>query len=93
MEFTNIPLIYFCAINVITFLCYGLDKLKAKRGSRRISEASLLTLALLGGSIGAWLAMKAFHHKTLHKKFTIGVPVIFILQVILVVAFWRSIVQ
>ncbi len=53
---------------------------KAKKGKWRISEATLLLMAFLGSSIGAWLGMKAFHHKTMHKKFYIGVPTIIILQ-------------
>ena len=67
-------------LNLVTFVVYGIDKYKAKRGKWRISEHTLLTLALFGGSMGAWLAMKAFHHKTMHKKFYIGVPVIIVLQ-------------
>ena len=54
-------------INVITFLVYGIDKWKAKQGCWRISEATLLILAVIGGSIGALLGMKTWHHKTMHK--------------------------
>ena len=53
---------------------------KAKKGIWRISEATLLLMAFLDSNIGAWLGMKAFHHKTMHKKFYIGVPTIIILQ-------------
>ena len=56
-------------INVITFLVYGIDKWKAKQGSWRISEATLLLLAVIGGSIGALLGMQIWHHKTMHLKF------------------------
>lgn len=69
--------IYFCIINVLTFLVYGADKRRAKSGKDRISERSLLLLALLGGAGGAWLGMYVFRHKTRHSKFVIGVPVIF----------------
>lgn len=72
-------------VNVVTFLIYGIDKYKAKKGKWRISEATLLLMAVFGGSIGAWLGMKAFHHKTMHKKFYIGVPTIVILQLALAV--------
>ena len=78
-------LIYLLIINVVTFFVYGIDKYKAKRAKWRISEATLLLLAAIGGSIGAWFGMKVWHHKTMHKKFKYGVPVIFILQVILAV--------
>lgn len=72
--------IYLAAINVATFVVYGVDKLKARRGRRRISEAALLLLALLGGSLGAWLGMKAWHHKTLHKRFSYGIPLMMVCQ-------------
>ena len=71
---------YILLLNLVTFVVYGIDKYKARKGKWRTSEHTLLTLALFGGSIGAWLAMKAFHHKTMHKKFYIGVPVIIVLQ-------------
>ena len=68
------------AINAVVFLVYGIDKLKAKKGKWRISESTLLLLAVIGGSIGAWLGMKAWHHKTMHKKFRYGLPLIILLQ-------------
>ncbi|MBE6260590.1 MAG: DUF1294 domain-containing protein [Prevotella sp.] len=71
-------------INVLTFLVYGIDKWKAKQGSWRISEATLLILAVLGGSIGALLGMKIWHHKTLHKKFKYGLPLILLVQIALI---------
>ena len=60
------------------------SKWKAKRSKWRIPEATLLLLAVLGGSIGAWLGMKVWHHKTLHKKFRYGVPAIIIIQLALI---------
>ena len=63
----NALLYYLIFINVVTFLVYGIDKWKAKQGSWRISEATLLILAVFGGSIGALLGMKVWHHKTMHK--------------------------
>ena len=74
-------LVYLLAINAVTFIVYGIDKYKAKHDKWRISEATLLLLAVIGGSIGAWCGMNAWHHKTMHKKFKYGVPIIFILQV------------
>ena len=76
---------YLLAINIATFLLYGIDKYKAKKGKWRISEATLLTMAAIGGSIGAWAGMRLWHHKTMHKKFKYGIPVIMIMQVCLVV--------
>lgn len=79
----HIVIIYLVAINVATFFTYGLDKWKAKKSMWRISEASLLMLAILGGSIGAWLGMRVWHHKTQHKKFKYGIPLILIAQIAL----------
>ena len=84
-EMTNIILYYLLAVNIATFLLYGIDKYKAKKGKRRISEATLMTMAAIGGSIGAWAGMRLWHHKTMHKKFKHGIPVIMIMQVCLVV--------
>lgn len=80
----DIALQYLAIINVATFLTYGLDKWKAKRSKWRIREAALLMLAVLGGSIGAWLGMKVWHHKTQHKKFKYGIPAIIIVQAIII---------
>ena len=79
---TNALLYYLIVINIVTFLVYGIDKVKAKQGSWRISEATLLILAVIGCSIGALLGMKIWHHKTQHKKFKYGVPTILIIQII-----------
>lgn len=76
---------YLLAINIVSFFLYGIDKYKAKKGRWRISEATLLMMAVIGGSIGAWAGMRLWHHKTMHKKFKYGIPIIIILQVCLVV--------
>ena len=76
---------YLLAVNLVTFLLYGIDKYKAKKNKWRISEATLLLMAVIGGSIGAWAGMRLWHHKTMHKKFKYGIPVIIILQVALAV--------
>ena len=81
----NIILGYLLAVNITSFLLYGIDKYKAKKGRWRISEATLLLMAVIGGSIGAWVGMRLWHHKTMHKKFKYGIPVIIILQVALAV--------
>lgn len=75
-------LIYLGIINIVTLLVYGTDKLKAKSNQWRTPETTLIILAALGGSIGAWIAMILFRHKTKHIKFTWGIPTIFILQII-----------
>ena len=75
---------YLMVINIVTFLVYGIDKIKAKQGSWRISEATLLIFAVIGGSIGAMLGMKVWHHKTMHKKFKYGLPLILLGQIALI---------
>jgi len=71
-------------INVLTFLVYGIDKWKAIQDSWHISEATLLFLAVIGGSIGALLGMQVWRHKTMHKKFKYGLPLILLAQIVLI---------
>ena len=113
LKHLHVVLIYLAVINVVTFFMYGIDKWrstsgrllptgrkKAKKSKWRIREAALLGLAVLGGSIGAWLGMKVWHHKTQHKggnrdidnivggyQFKYGVPAIIIVQLALIVYF------
>ena len=112
-SYLHIALIYLVAINIVTFFMYGIDKWrstsgrllptgrkKAKNSKWRIRETALLGLAVLGGSIGAWLGMKVWRHKTQHKggnrdidnivggyQFKYGVPAIIIIQLALIVYF------
>ena len=87
---------YLLGINAVTFIVYGIDKYKAKKAKWRIPEATLLLLAVLGGSIGAWMGMKVWHHKTMHKKFKYGIPAILLIQIALMaylhVNLWKQIV-
>lgn len=75
--------IYLLSINALGFLLMLIDKQKAKKKKWRIPEATLMGIAALGGSIGSLLGMYTFRHKTLHKKFTIGIPAIVIAQLLL----------
>lgn len=77
----------FVLVNLVTFFVYGVDKWKAKRDLWRIPEKILLGFALFGGSIGAFLGMHVFNHKTQKIKFSIGVPLIFVLQLAAVIYF------
>lgn len=77
---------YLCIINALALTFMLLDKRQAKKHRRRISERTLLATAALGGSIGAWLGMLLFHHKTRHKKFVYGIPAIFLVQVLIYLA-------
>lgn len=82
---TSTIILYLLAINIAAFIAFGIDKYKAKRDKWRIPESTLLTMAVLGGSIGALAGMKIWRHKTLHNKFRIGIPVILALQIIVII--------
>ena len=78
-------------VNLLCFLVFGLDKALAKGSKRRIPEATLLTFAFLGGSIGAMLGMIVFHHKTdarVHPAFEWGIPSIFLLELAALAGFF-----
>ena len=75
-------------MNVVTFFLYGIDKLKAKHSKWRISEATLIWMAVFGGSIGALLGIKIWHHKTQHKKFKYGIPLILLAQIVMIGWIW-----
>ena len=77
-------LYYLSAINVVTFVLFGLDKYNARKGNRRIREVTLMAMAALGGSVGAWMGMRLWHHKTKHRKFRYGIPLIILLQIALI---------
>ena len=85
--------IWLIAINLVTFFVFGIAQWKAKRkasheSTRRVPERTLFLLAALGGSAGALLGMRVFHHKTLHKTFRFGIPAILALQIILPLRLW-----
>lgn len=75
--------LYLICINIITIVVYGIDKRNAVHGKWRIRVSTLLALAAAGGSPGALLAMHLFHHKTRKKKFTIGIPLMLLAQIVL----------
>ena len=83
MRITETIIYLIIGVNVLTFFVYGVDKWRAKQGRWRISEATLLMLAVIGGCIGAILGMRIWHHKTKHKKFKYGLPLILLAQVAL----------
>lgn len=67
-------------MSLLAFLLMGMDKLLAKWGMRRISEKTLLGTAIAGGAAGSWLAMNLFRHKTQHRAFSVGLPLLALLQ-------------
>ena len=82
-SFPQLAQIYLIAINVITFFLYGIDKMKAQRSKWRIPEAVLLGLAVIGGTIGALFGMRVWNHKTKHKIFKYGLPLLLLIQILL----------
>ena len=86
-------IIYLIIINVISFIAMYLDKRKARYGKWRIPEQSLFILALIGGSIGAIIGMYTFRHKTKKLRFSIGFPVILVLQIVLIFSIWNDFIK
>lgn len=78
-------LIYLLVINIVGFVYMGIDKWKAKHNAWRIPEDTLFAITALGGGIGTIAGMYTFRHKTKKAKFTIGLPAILILEIILLV--------
>lgn len=78
-------IVYFLAVSLITALITAIDKYKAKKGAFRISEATLFFLGAMGGALAEYLTMRLIRHKTLHKRFMIGLPLIIILQIVAVI--------
>ena len=81
----TVLLVWLAVINLLTFIVYGADKRRARRGKWRVPEKTLFLLPLLGGSIGALLGMRVFHHKTKHWYFAWGIPAILLAQIALAV--------
>lgn len=79
------PLLYLLIINALGLILMRIDKKKAQLGRWRIRESTLVTVAALGGSIGTMLGMNLFRHKTKHLKFSLGLPVILVLQIMIAV--------
>ncbi len=75
---------YMLAINIFTALLTFFDKWASLSGRRRVSEKTLMSFAAFGGSLGLYLAMYIFRHKTRHPKFYLGVPVIMLIQLVLI---------
>ena len=81
---------YFIVINIIGFALMGIDKRKAVRGAYRIPEATLFAIALIGGALGSTIGMHVFRHKTKHWYFVIGMPIIFLLHLLLAALLYFS---
>ncbi|GAE30142.1 DUF1294 domain-containing protein [Halalkalibacter hemicellulosilyticus] len=84
-------LLYITFWTVVSYAVMKVDKKRAQTGERRISEKTLFTLAWLGGSLGIWLGMKSFRHKTKKRRFVVGLPFIIIIQIIVIFIIFLSI--
>ncbi len=82
-HFLNILGIYLLFFNILSFSLFGIDKNKAVRHAYRIPEKTLFLVTILGGSLGSLLGMYLFHHKTRHLSFSVGVPILFFLHILL----------
>ena len=83
MEVLNaVSILYVIVMNIVGFLMMGIDKLKARKHRRRISERTLFVISIIGGSVGSLAGMYLFRHKTRHTKFVVGIPVILAIQII-----------
>jgi uncharacterized membrane protein YsdA (DUF1294 family) len=80
---TIFVIIYFLMINLVGFIMMGIDKSKAKKQQWRTKEKTIFLSAIIGGSLGIWIGMQYFRHKTKHNTFIFGIPIIFIIQVII----------
>ncbi|MBU3226578.1 DUF1294 domain-containing protein [Clostridium algidicarnis] len=77
-------LLYFILLNILGFLSMYIDKSRSKKSQWRIRESTLIIIAVFGGSIGSYLGMKKFRHKTKHSKFKYGIPFIIFIQIIII---------
>lgn len=82
--FKKLMLLYILLINIIGLLSMYIDKRKAKNKQWRIPESTLILISLLGGSIGSYIGMIKFRHKTKHAKFKIGIPLIIFFQIVII---------
>ena len=80
--------VYIGVVNVVGFILPAVDKRRAKKDRWRIKESTLFLVSILGGSVAMYISMRLFHHKTKHKRFMIGIPVIIVLQAALIAAVW-----
>ena len=86
----KVVLTYLFIINLLGFFIMLIDKQRAIHKEWRIPEKSLIGISVLGGAIGMLLGMSSFRHKTKHKKFTIGVPIILLMQICLIILYFKA---
>ncbi|MBQ7381122.1 MAG: DUF1294 domain-containing protein [Clostridia bacterium] len=85
----HLPLYIFLSVSLVSVILTVYDKIAAKRLPRhRVPESTLLMLSILGGSLPMYITMQIVHHKTQHKKFMIGIPIILAVQIILMILYF-----
>lgn len=90
MNVVTLLIAYVIIINLIGFAVMGMDKRRARKHAFRIPEATLFTIAIIGGSIGSIIGMRYFHHKTRHWYFVYGMPFILLLQIALLIFIYNG---
>lgn len=93
MTWLYILITYILMINIVASITAVIDKKKAIKHKHRISEKTLMLLGLFGGALGEYLTMKSIHHKTLHKKFMIGLPLEIVLHIIILILIYLKVAQ
>ena len=84
---------YLIVINAVSFICFFIDKNRARKKLYRISESFLFSVSIMGGAFGSLLGMKIFHHKSKKKKFTIGIPIILVFNVFILIYLEQTLVK
>ena len=80
--FDYVVVTYLVIINLIGFIIMGVDKSKAKKGGWRIPEKTFFLVSLAGGGLGSWIGMYTYRHKTKHWYFVVGIPAIFLVELV-----------
>lgn len=89
MDVVGFIALYLLIINIAGFAAMGVDKQKARKQQWRIPEKRLFLCGLIGGALGVWLGMRIWHHKTKHRSFTVGIPLLFVFNLFLFSAIIR----
>ncbi|MFR1707704.1 MAG: DUF1294 domain-containing protein [Clostridium sp.] len=84
---SNLFILYLIIINLVGFFIMLIDKKRAVKAQWRISEKTLISISIIGGSLGMLVGINTFRHKTKHKKFTLGIPIILIIQIAILYGF------
>ncbi|SFD70793.1 Uncharacterized membrane protein YsdA, DUF1294 family [Paenibacillus catalpae] len=77
-------IIYLLVINIIAFVLMGMDKSYARHKKRRVPEKRLFGISAIGGALGAWIGMQVWRHKTKHTSFRVGIPLLFIFNLVVI---------